>query len=68
MSWLTLVIAVVVAVGIAAVLLRLPGVVFYDWFATHRTARNARKYAARALPRVPTPVAKRVDPARLMTN
>ncbi|KNE26599.1 hypothetical protein [Achromobacter spanius] len=71
MFWLTLVIAVVVAVGIAAVLLRHPGVVFYDWIATHRTARHARERAATALPRVPTPAGKhvkRVDPAPLMSN
>ena len=68
MFWLTLVIAVVVAVGIATVLLRRPGVVFYDWFATHRAARKARKYAAKSLPRAPKAAPQHVDPAPLMTN
>lgn len=67
MSWLTLVIASVAVIAIAAVLLRHPGVVLYDWLAARRTARKVARTAAAqsavAIPRAPAHAAKHVEPA-----
>jgi len=70
MSWPTLVIASVALIVFAAVLLRHPGVVLYDWFAARRVARIATRTAARiaatratGAPRATAHAAKRVEPA-----
>lgn len=55
MSWLTVSIAILVA-GATGALLRFPGVILYDWFATRK--RNAMA-AQQALP------AKHQEPATL---
>lgn len=62
MSWPTLVIASVALIAFAAVLLRHPGVVLYDWFAARRVARIAATRATGA-PRATAHAAKRVEPA-----
>ena len=67
MSWPTLVIASVALIAFAAVLLRQPGVVLYDWFAARRAARIATRIAATrataAAPRATAHAAKHVEPA-----
>lgn len=66
MSWPTLVIASVALIAFAAVLLRHPGVVLYDWFAARRVARIAARIAATratGAPRATAHAAKRVEPA-----
>ncbi|WMD22729.1 hypothetical protein RAS12_10250 [Achromobacter seleniivolatilans] len=56
MSWLTVSIIAIVIAGAAAAVIRLPGVILYDWLATRK--RNALA-AQQALP------AKHQEPATL---
>lgn len=46
MFWLTLCVVLLVAAAVSAVLVRRPGVMLYDWFATRRAAARAPRVAA----------------------
>lgn len=46
MFWLTLCVVLLVAAAVSAVLVRRPGVMLYDWFATRRAAARASRVAA----------------------
>lgn len=54
MFWLTLCVVLLVAAAVSAVLVRHPGVMLYDWFATRRAAARASRVAAA----VPSPSQK----------